>query len=213
LLARLLAEAPVDDGRVLVGPATGFDCAVIDLGSTLLVMKSDPITFASEEIGWYLVQVNANDIATTGATPRWLLVTMLLPEGQATAALATAISRQIYTACRQIGVSVVGGHSEVTYSLDRPIVAGTVIGEVARERLVTPAGIRPGDRLLLTKGIPIEATAILAREFAGRLAGKVSSVELEEARAFLTKPGTSVLREAQVAVQAGQVTAMHDPTE
>jgi hydrogenase expression/formation protein HypE len=213
LLTQLLAQAPITDSRVLVGPGVGFDCAVIDLGATLLVLKSDPITFATDEIGWYLVQVNANDIATTGATPRWLLVTLLLPEEQTTAALVHEISGQIYAACREIGVSVVGGHSEVTYGLERPLVVGTMIGEVAHDRLVTPTGAQPGNRLLLTKGVPIEATAILAREFAGRLTGTLSPDDLAQAREFLVNPGISVLRDAQVAMQAGRVTAMHDPTE
>lgn len=213
LLAQLLAQAPLTDPRVLVGPGVGFDCTVIDLGPTLLVLKSDPITFATEEIGWYLVQVNANDIATTGATPRWLLVTLLLPESQTTPLLVQAISQQIYAACREIGVSVVGGHSEVTYALTRPIAIGTMIGEVPRDRLVTPAGARPGNRLLLTKGVPIEATAILAQEFAGRLRGILTETELAAARDFLRHPGISVLADAQIALQAGRVTAMHDPTE
>jgi hydrogenase expression/formation protein HypE len=213
LLAQLLNRAPVTDPDVLVGPGVGFDCAVIDLGPTLLVLKSDPITFATEEIGRYLVQVNANDIATTGATPRWLLVTLLLPEERTTAALVHEISEQIYAACREIGVSVVGGHSEVTYDLERPIVVGTMIGEVSRDRLVTPSGTRPGNHLLLTKGVPIEATAILSREFANQLTGILSPAELATAQDFLVNPGISVLRDAQIAMQAGRVTAMHDPTE
>jgi hypothetical protein len=81
LLSELLAGAPVSDARVRLGPGIGLDCAVIDMGSNLLVMKSDPITFATEDVGWYLVQINANDIATTGAKPRWMMVTLLLPEG------------------------------------------------------------------------------------------------------------------------------------
>jgi hydrogenase expression/formation protein HypE len=213
LLTELLAQAPLTDPRVLVGPGVGFDCAVIDLGPTLLVLKTDPITFATEEIGWYLVQVNANDIATTGATPRWLLVTLLLPEELTTAELVHEISEQIYAACREIGVSVVGGHSEVSYDLQRPIVVGTMIGEVAPDRLVIPSGARPGNHLLLTKGVPIEATAILAREFAGQLSDVLTQDELAEAREFLVNPGISVLRDAQIAMQAGRVTAMHDPTE
>jgi hydrogenase expression/formation protein HypE len=213
LLTELLALAPLTDSRVLVGPGVGFDCAVIDLGPALLVLKTDPITFATEEIGWYLVQVNANDIATTGATPRWLLVTLLLPEERTTAELVHEISEQIYAACREIGVSVVGGHSEVSYDLKRPIVVGTMIGEVAPDRLVIPSGARPGNHLLLTKGVPIEATAILAREFAGQLSDVLTQDELAEARAFLVNPGISVLRDAQIAMQAGRVTAMHDPTE
>jgi hydrogenase maturation factor len=179
----------------------------------LLVFKSDPITFATEEIGWYAVHVNANDIATTGATPRWFLMTLLLPEGTATKGQVEQIGQQIFQACREIGAEVIGGHTEITYGLPRPIVLGTMIGEVAHERLVTPRGARPGDRLLLTKGVPIEATAILAREFPDRLAPFLSPEELDRARAFLHDPGLSILRDAQVAINSGRVTAMHDPTE
>ncbi len=225
LLARLLEKTPVKDPRVLLGPGIGVDCAVIDAGSTLLVVKSDPITFTTEDIGWYAVQVNSNDIATTGAIPRWLLVTLLLPETGTTPELVENIFDQLNIACQDIEVSLVGGHTEITYGLDRPILIGTLIGEVERDKLVTPRGAQPGDRLLLTKGAPIEATALLAREFGGKLRGRTDAVsdtnqvdylsedELEQARDFLYRPGISVLQEARIATQVGRVHAMHDPTE
>ena len=213
LLAHLLARAPVADPRVRLGPGAGLDCAVLDLGDRLLVLKSDPITFATEDIGWYLVQVNANDLATTGATPRWLLLTMLLPEGATTPAQAEAWAEQVYGACRELGIDVVGGHTEITHGLARPILAGTLIGEAQPGRLVTPRGAQPGDRLLLTKGVPIEATALLAREFPDRLADSLTPAELAEAQAYLRRPGISIVRDAAIALQAGRVSAMHDPTE
>lgn len=213
LLSRILAKAPVQDERVLLGPGLGLDCAVLDFGETLLVLKSDPITFATDQIGWYLVQVNANDIATTGATPRWLLVTALLPEGSATPSQVEGIASQVYIACQELGISLIGGHTEITNGLDHPILVGTLIGEVDRERLITPRGAMPGDRLLLTKGVPIEATAILAREFPDRLRSFLTEDELAQAQDFLHHPGISVLRDAQIACRSGKVTAMHDPTE
>jgi hydrogenase expression/formation protein HypE len=213
LLARLLAEAPSFDPRIILGPAPGVDCAVIDVGSTLLAIKSDPITFATDDIGWYLVQVNANDIATTGAVPRWMLLTLLLPEGSTTNESATDVFRSVYEACSELKVSVVGGHSEVTHGLDRPIAAGTLIGEVERDRLVIPGGAMPGDRVLLTKGVAIEATAIIAREFSDSLSDLMTPSELNEARDYLKSPGISVVADAQIAIDAGHVTAMHDPTE
>ena len=213
LLARLLAQSPASDPRVLLGPGIGLDCAVLDFDSTLLVLKSDPITFATDEIGWYAVQVNANDIATSGADPRWMMVTLLLPEGQTTVEYVEGISRQLQAACRAIGVSIIGGHTEITYGLDRPIILGVMIGEVSRERLVTPRGAAPGDHILLTKGVPIEATALLAREFPERLEGILQPDEINQAREFLYQPGISVLADARYACRAGRVTAMHDPTE
>jgi hydrogenase maturation factor len=213
LLARMLAAAPLQDERVLLGPGVGLDCAVVDLGSTLLVLKSDPITFATDEIGWYAVQVNANDITTTGATPTWFLMTLLLPGDNTTAALAEQISQQVFEACQSIGVDVIGGHSEITYGLERPILVGTLIGEVTRDDLITPRGARPGDRLLITKGVPVEATSILAREFPHKLHGLLSEGEITQACDYLYDPGISLLKDARLATQAGEVRAMHDPTE
>ena len=213
LLEQLLAQTPVQDPRVLLGPGIGLDCAVLDLGATLLVLKTDPITFATEEIGWYAVQVNANDIATTGARPRWLMTTLLLPEGNTTPEMVATIHADLHETCKQIGVSIIGGHTEITFGLERPILVGTMIGEVDHQNLVTPRGASPGDRILLTKGVPIEATAILAREFTEQLRAQLSPEEIEQASAFLYNPGISVLKDAQIALNAGKVTAMHDPTE
>ena len=213
LLARLLNQTEITDKRVLVGPGIGMDCAVLDLGEKLLVLKSDPITFATDEIGWYAVQINANDLATTGATPRWMMVTALLPEGKTDEALILGINEQLQEACQKLGITVIGGHTEVTYGIDRPILSSTLIGEVEREKLITPRGAAPGDCLLLTKGVPIEATAILAREFPERLAGVLSAAEIEEAANFLHNPGIGITRDARIALAAGKVTAMHDPTE
>lgn len=213
LLRSLLARAPQDDPRILLGPHIGVDCAVLDFGERLLVLKSDPITFATADIGRYLVEVNSNDIATTGAIPRWLLVTLLLPEGATTTSLVETIASQVYAACTAAGISVIGGHTEITHGLDRPVLCGTLLGEVERGKLITPQGMQPGDVLLLTKGVPIEATAILTTEFPQRLSGILNQEELHRARNYLYDPGIGILRDAQVALAAGAVTAMHDPTE
>lgn len=213
LLARLLAGAAADDPSVIVGPGIGMDCAVVAHGDEYLVLKSDPITFASDALGEYLVQVNVNDLATTGAVPRWMLVTLLLPEGVTTPARARALMDEIQRAARALGIAVVGGHTEITHGLDRPVAVGALIGTVPREGLITPRGARPGDRILLTKGVPIEGTAILAREFPDALRGVLSQAELERARGYLHNPGISVLQDARIALEAGRVTAMHDPTE
>lgn len=216
-LVSLLSRYATDDPRLLVGPRLGEDATVIDLGrdfgDRLLVAKTDPITFATDEIGWYAVNVNANDIACMGATPRWFLVTLLLPEGRTDSALVERIFAQIGGACAALGVSLAGGHTEITYGLDRPIVVGHMLGEVSRDRLVTTGGAQAGDVLLLTKGIAIEATAIIAREKAGELAGRFSAEFLTRCGGFLHDPGISVVRDAQVATAAGRVHAMHDPTE
>jgi hydrogenase maturation factor len=159
------------------------------------------------------VQVNANDIATTGATPRWFLATLLLPEHVSTEELTERIFAQISHACAAIGVTVIGGHTEVTHGLERPVLSATMVGEVLPSRLITPRGARSGDCILLSKGVPVEATAILAREFPDRIKELLGEDTLVEAAEFLFTPGISVFRDAQVALSAGRVTAMHDPTE
>jgi hydrogenase expression/formation protein HypE len=212
LLASLLNRIPIDP-RVIVGPRVGEDAAVIDMGDRYLVAKTDPITFVTDQIGWYAVQVNANDLATTGATPRWMMATVLLPGGLADAALAEAIFGQLLEASAPLGITLVGGHTEITHGIDRPIVIGTLLGEVAPERLIKTGGARSGDSVLLTKGFPIEAAAIIAREKRAELIPALGEAMVDRAAGFLTDPGISVVRDAQIATTAGCVTSMHDPTE
>lgn len=214
LLAGLLRLQGWPDPSVVIGPCVGEDAAVLDLGDRYLVAKSDPITFASEEIGWYLVQVNANDLVTRGAVPRWLLVTLLLPEGSATPELAQGIMAQIDAACRELRIAIVGGHTEVTHGLPRPIAVGHLLGEVAKDRLLTTGGARVGDDLLLVKGIAIEGTALIARENAAELRRRGYSEEfIQRAQNYLHDPGISIVPEARLAADCVTVHAMHDPTE
>jgi hydrogenase expression/formation protein HypE len=212
-LAQLLRQIAAHDSSVLLGPGVGRDCAVIDFsGDQLLVAKSDPITFATDEIGWYAVQVNANDLATTGATPRWFLATVLLPQSIEPEEI-DLIFEQMRSACADIGASIVGGHTEVTYDLTRPIVLGTLLGTVSRDRLITPDGIQSGDAIILTKGLAVEATSIMAREKVQELSLVFDDAFLQRCQRFLHEPGISVWRDAQIAMQAGHIHAMHDPTE
>ncbi len=212
LLGRLLATYATSDPTVIVGPGVGGDAAAIDLGSTTLVVKSDPITFATESPARYLVDVNANDLACLGATPRWMMVTALLPPGT-TEALVESHFRELRDACLQRGISLVGGHTEVTSGLDRSILVGVLIGEAEDGRLLRPGGARPGDRLLLTQAIAIEGTALVARELGASLSSAVDPLVVERAANLLFDPGISVVREAIALLEAGGVTALHDPTE
>jgi hydrogenase expression/formation protein HypE len=218
LLAQLLAGIQRRDPRVLLGPGVGRDAAVIDAGGgRLLVAKSDPVTFASDHIGWYAVHVNANDVACMGARPSWFLATVLLPQG-APEEQAREVFGQVMEACQGLGVELVGGHTEITYGLERPIIVGAMLGEVEREGLVQPSGAREGDAIILSKGIAIEGTAVLAREGGERLERLgVPRPDVERARGYIFEPGISVVREALAACEAlrtiGGVHAMHDPTE
>jgi len=214
VLEALLARCPVPRGaRVILGPRFGEDAAVIDWGPKFLVAKTDPITFTAERIGWYAVNINANDLATLGARPRWFLATLLLPEARTTPALARSIFDDILGACRRLGVTLCGGHTEITAGLTRPIVVGQMLGEVDKAQLVQKKSQRPGDLVLLTKGIALEGTAILARAKAALLERRFGRAVMRRAQRLLFRPGISVVREALLAVRHGEVHAMHDPTE
>ncbi len=228
LLSTLIDQLPTEDAQLLLGPRVGEDAAVIDFApdaaasgaksgsdaGPLLVAKSDPITFATDEIGFYAVNVCANDLAVTGATPRFYLPTLLLPAGTTTEKMVAEIFAQIGAACRALGVVVAGGHSEITPSVNQPVVAGTLLGQVERGKLVSTGGCRPGDLLLMAGAAPVEGISIIAREKASELRMLGWSEErLQEAAGYLHEPGISVLRPALLAAQAGLVTAMHDPTE
>ena len=213
LLSELLDKVKVDDPRVVLGPRPGEDAALIDFGDRYLVAKTDPITFATDLIGWYLVQVNANDLAVMGATPRWLMATLLLPEGTEPQA-ASDIFDQLLEACDALDVSLVGGHTEITYDLTRPVAVGAMLGEVAKEEVVLTSGARPGDAIVITKGVAIEGTAILAREASEKLEqGGVATDIIDSAKGLLFEPGISVVKDAAVARDAVEVHSMHDPTE
>ena len=214
VLEELLSDLGVADPRVLVGPGVGEDCAVVDMGDRLLIAKSDPVTFASDNVGWYVVQVNANDVACTGGVPRWFLPTVLLPTSVTTDDLRS-IFRDISEACRQIGVSIIGGHTEVTDGLPRPIVAGTMLGEIGdRARLVSTGGAQDGDSIIVTTGVAIEGAAILAREYAAELRSRgIDGTALDTAASYLDDPGISILPAARALFETNAVHSMHDVTE
>jgi hydrogenase expression/formation protein HypE len=213
-LGALLTRHPITDPRVFVGPGVGEDAAVLDMGDRFLVATSDPITFATDDPAWYAVQVNVNDIAVRGACPRWFLATLLLPEGRTDEEAVARLFEEIMAACAEVDVTLVGGHTEVTAGLERPIVVGTMLGEVAKDKLVTTGGARVGDAVVLTKGVPLEGAALIAREKEAELRAQgIRPAVIARAKGFLRQPGLSVLPEAEIACELATVHAMHDPTE
>lgn len=214
LLSELLSEFAANDPRVRVGPKVGEDCAVIEMGNQLLIAKSDPVTFVVDRIGWYTVQVNANDIACTGGVPKWFLPTILLPPNIDENEIR-AIFSDIAMACGELGVSVVGGHTEVSVGIPRPIVAGTMLGELdSSANLISSSGAQDGDSIIVTTGIAIEGTAILAREFAADLSRLgVNADDIARAADYLKRPGISVVSAARALCDSVDVHSMHDVTE
>ena len=213
LLGEFLRAIVSPDPSVLVGPQVGVDAAVLDLEGQLLVASSDPITFPTDLPGWYAVQVNANDVAVMGATPRWFLSTILLPAGTLPET-ATEVFNQVLHACQELNVALVGGHTEVTQGIEHIFVAGCMLGTVDRDSLVTTSGAQAGDSVLATKGIAIEGTALLGRDFSPQLiTAGVDAITLQYARGLLDTLGISVVHDCSVLRHAARVHCMHDVTE
>ncbi len=208
-LKTLIRMKGAPDPRVLIGPRFGEDCAVIDLGDRYLITKTDPVTFTGERAGWYAVHINANDVAVMGARPLWFQASLLFPVATQEEEVREVFS-QIDTVCRELGIALTGGHTEVTPSVRQTVVVGDMHGLVAKDRLVTSSGARPGDRVALTKAAGIEGSSILALEKEEELRGKVAPELLAEARSL--QKSISVVEEALLAAEYG-ATAMHDPTE
>lgn len=214
LLSRVIDEVgeAACDPDLIVGPDIGEDAAVVRFAGGMMAVKTDPITFATDAIGWYLVCVNANDVASMGADPRWMLATLLLPERETTEESVISIARQIAQACRKLDITFCGGHTEVTAGLDRPIAVGTMIGRLDRPP-ITSSGARPGDLILMSKRPAIEATSIIAREREKELSARVPYEVIEKGKKMLFDPGISAVREARAVREMDGIHAMHDLTE
>lgn len=214
LLSRLISQyrTPSDDA-VLVEAGYGFDAAAVSIGGETLLVKSDPITFATEEAPRYLVAVNANDIACMGGIPRWMTVVALLPEGATTADGVEQLFAELQKACIAAGVSLIGGHTEITLGLDRPLLIGTMLGTPGPTGMLQPGKASAGDELYLTKWIGLEGSALIASQHAGDLVPVLGQQCVETASSFLHDPGISIVRDAEAVLSSGAVTALHDPTE
>ncbi len=193
--------------RLIIGPGIGRDIAAVRY-DPILILTTDPITGTSTRIGEHSVEVNANDIATAGAKPVWYLCTILLPAGSSEKILSD-IMKGIDRASRRLGITVARGHTEATRGLDRPIIAGFMIGE-RRGRVFRAEDIRVGDMIVLTKTAGIEGTAILASDYAHRLK-QIPPEALRRARRFSSQ--ISVVKEALTIAKVPGVRLIHDPTE
>jgi hydrogenase expression/formation protein HypE len=212
ILGKFLLLYTKKDERVVIGAGIGEDAAVIDMGPILLVAKTDPITHVTGEIGRYAVHINANDIAAMGGTPRWFLATILVPKGSKAERVGSIFS-QLSESCEEIGVVYCGGHTEVTSSVNNPVVIGQMLGEVSRENLKPTSGACEGDDLIMTKTAALEATAIIALEKEKELKKHFPQELISRAQRYLREPGLSILEEAGIMAGMKSVHALHDPTE
>jgi hydrogenase expression/formation protein HypE len=196
--------------EVTLGPAAGVDGAVIDMGSKDAIVSMDPITGAVDRIGTEAIVINANDVATFGVEPAFFFSCIMLPSG-ADSKIIDIISTQMHNAAKDLGIAIVGGHCEITPTINSPIVVGCIMGLTEKGKYVTSAGAKTGDKIILTKTAGIEGTAILATDREEQLRKVFSQTLIDVAKGFYSQ--ISVVKDALTAYRAGGVHAMHDPTE
>jgi hydrogenase expression/formation protein HypE len=206
---RVFPYIETEDPDVILGAAFGEDVALTRVGDDVLISHVDPIVGAIGNIGWLAVHVACNDVATSGAPPRWILLLVLVPT-VGDEDLLEQIMRDANRAAEEIGVSIIGGHTGYTSGLSRPLVAVTALGSASGRNLVRTSGAQIGDHVLVTKGLALEGTAILAQDFRD-IAIKLGLNErdMEKARHLIGE--VSVVPEALALAEQG-ATAMHDVT-
>ncbi|MFO8063258.1 MAG: HAD-IA family hydrolase [Spirochaetia bacterium] len=211
MLAELLAEA-APPKELLVSPAVGEDVAAVDAtGLGVLIAKSDPITFPTPDVGGYAITINLNDLVCSGGTPRWFLATAVFPP-ETTGHLIREVFRRMVERARREGIAVVGGHTEISDAVTRPVVSGALFGTAGAHELLRKDSMRGGDHIIMTKRPGIEGTTIIAEEFEATLrARSVDPSIIEAAASFEEK--LSILPEARLASTSGLAVALHDVTE
>jgi len=194
---------------VVIRPATGEDCSAIDMEDKLCVVSSDPITGADNDAGYFAVHINCNDIASAGAEPVGIMLTVLLPPGT-DEELLMELSKGAKRAADELGIEILGGHTEVTAAVNKPIISGTAIGKTNKDAFISTSGAVEGQDIIITKWAGLEGTAVIANDNEGYLNGELGEELVMSAKAF--KNSISVVKEALIAASLG-ASCMHDATE
>ena len=210
LIRSVLKEVEHRRDEVLVGPAVGQDCAVVELGEgEVFVLSSDPITGTTKDIGRHSVHITANDLAASGAEPVGIMITVLLTPETTEEELKTMV-RDVESACRELNMEVMGGHTEITDVVKQPLISLTGVGKIRKDQVLTTSSVKPGQDIVITKWIGLEGTSIAAKEKEAVLLERFAPSFVETAKKF--DQYLSVVPEAKIAREWG-VSAMHDITE
>ncbi len=209
LVLQPVTHSKVHRADVVVRPKTGEDCSAIDPQGELCVFSTDPITAATKDAGYLAVHINCNDVFSAGAQPIGILMTVLLPPNSDEADLEH-LTQGALEAAAEVGIEILGGHTEVTDAVNRPVISATIIGKTRKHHMICTGGAQVGQDVVMTKWAGLEGTVIIAQEYEQQLQGLVSETLLQEAKEY--KGFLSVGKESKIAVEHG-ATAMHDATE
>ncbi len=195
--------------RIICGPAIGLDNAVVTLDGIKVIVSSDPITGAKENLGRLGVIVSTNDVALTGARPEFLTIVLILPPKTREDDIGRIMAEASKEA-RKLGVSIIGGHTEYSSRVTNPIFIGTSIGWTKRRRLISSSGAKAGDDLIVVGEAGVEGTSILASDLKEKLLKKgMNPSKIERATRLVSR--LSIVKPSLIS--ADYASAMHDPTE
>lgn len=195
--------------RVIIGPGIGIDNAAVNLNGVRMIVSSDPVTGARENLGRIGVNVSTNDVALTGVKPEFLLIVLILPPGTREAEIGR-IMRQASAEAKRLGVTIVGGHTEYASIVENPVFIGTAVGWTKRKRLIASSGAKASENIVMVGEAGVEGTSILASDLQEKLVGKgVPPPVLRRARRLVKN--LSIVKPALISAE--YVSAMHDPTE
>ena len=194
---------------VVLRPGIGIDCGGVKIGDDVCMLSTDPITAASKDAGKLAVHVSCNDVASTGAEPIALLITMLIPP-QASVESIRELFKQMQQTAKELNVEIIGGHTEVTDTVNKTVICTTVLGKVKADKFISGQGAKIGDSIVMTKFAAMEGTAIIASDFPDLLHDILTEKEIKTCLSLSDR--ISVVQEGKIAGQIG-VNAMHDVTE
>lgn len=207
LKKEILSKIKIKDKNVLVGPSVGEDCSILDFGEEKCVITTDPITGATKDIGSLAIHISCNDIASSGAIPIGVMVTLLVPP-KCELDDIKRIMNDISKTCDELSISVLGGHTEVTDAVNKVIISITAIGK--GKSIVKTGGAKINDDIVVTGYAGLEGTVIIAGDKEEELLNHFERHEIESLRNML--PNISVVKTGIIASKFG-VNSMHDATE
>lgn len=205
----IFSNIKVRNDDVILRAEIGEDCAGIDFGSHACILSTDPITSAEKGAGALAIHISCNDIASSGVKPIGIMVTILAPL-EATEEDIRRVMEEAGEAAAELGVEIIGGHTEVTSAVNRMVISTTAVGKAIKDRIIRSSGAQAGDDVIMTKWAGLEGTAIIAADKEKELAGRLSEEELQTAKDFINY--ISVVKEGITAAEFG-VNSMHDVTE
>jgi hydrogenase maturation factor len=199
---------------ILVGPQSGVDFGVVDLGSKVMVVSMDPF-FIAKELGiekaaWFAVHIIASDVSVSGIAPEYLAIDLNLPP-QMTGGELSRMWEAVHQECKKLKISVITGHTARYAGCSYPMVGGaTMFGFGDRKELINPKA-KVGDAIIISKGPAIETTGLLSAYFPEFLEAKYGKLFVKCAQKVFYQMST--VKDASIVASVGGVTAMHDATE